>query len=221
MKCHVTIEHKGEKKTYSSRKGLGFQALAAKNQTPIEFDCRKSDCGICILRIKEGGASLSPKTKAEEDFLQAMNADKDERLACQANIWGDIVVEVEGMDFVTPQGVTLTEVAAKQAKQLQQDHQNFNGLPLRLYLDGKGCDGFSYGVTFDPQDKRDLKFEQHGVDLVVDPDTLQFTDGSIIDWVDDDRGQGFLVENPNQNSFRGKFFKQDAWKKQLYRNKKP
>ena len=35
------------------------------------------------------------KTDAEKDFLAAMRADPDERLACQTRILGDVRVEVE------------------------------------------------------------------------------------------------------------------------------
>ncbi len=37
------------------------------------------------------------------------------------------------------------------------------GTPLRLYLDGKGCDGFYYGICFDKRESGDL--ELHYEDL--------------------------------------------------------
>ena len=77
------------------RKGLGFQAICAKHPLPIEYDCRKADCGICILRVLHGLDNLSAKTIVEADFLRAMNADPDERLACQARVLGDVTVTVD------------------------------------------------------------------------------------------------------------------------------
>jgi ferredoxin len=91
----VTIVGPREQKSYRIRVGLGFQALCAREKTPLEFDCREADCGICIMRVVEGLKNLSDKTDAERDFLTAMRADDDERLACQARILGDVRVVVE------------------------------------------------------------------------------------------------------------------------------
>ena len=92
---NVTIIHKNKKETFRLRKGLGFQALGTQSPIPIEFDCRDADCGICIVRVLEGLEQLSDKTYAEADFLKAMHALADERLACQCRIFGDVTVEVE------------------------------------------------------------------------------------------------------------------------------
>ncbi len=91
----VTIVSSGAAKAYKIRKGLGFQALCAREKTPIEFDCREADCGICIMRVVRGLEHLNDKTAAERDFLIAMRAEPDERLACQARILGDVQVEIE------------------------------------------------------------------------------------------------------------------------------
>ena len=61
---------------------------------------------------------------------------------------------------------------------------------------------------------------QENINIVVDPDTYTFCKGSVIEWVDDDRGQGFLVENPNHKKFRGKFYKRQSWQKALTEKQK-
>ncbi|MGE0172571.1 MAG: 2Fe-2S iron-sulfur cluster-binding protein [Oligoflexales bacterium] len=91
----VTIIHRGKKTTRLVRKGLGFQALHSKSPTPLEFDCREADCGICIFKVLEGGENLSSMTERERDFLQAMRADPSERLGCQTRIFGPCTIEVE------------------------------------------------------------------------------------------------------------------------------
>lgn len=91
----VIIESQGEAKSYRIRAGLGFQALCAREKTAIEFDCREADCGICIVKVIAGLEHLNDKTDAERDFLAAMRADADERLACQVRILGDVRVQVE------------------------------------------------------------------------------------------------------------------------------
>ena len=77
------------------RKGLRLDALEAKHKTSLEFDCRKADCGICIFWVRSGRENLSEPAPAEMDFLKAMRAHPDERLACQCRVFGDVEIEVE------------------------------------------------------------------------------------------------------------------------------
>jgi ferredoxin len=95
MSVKITIRRGSETQTIQARSGLGFQAICARHNTGIEFDCRASDCGICIVKVIEGAEALSPKTVAEADFLRAMNADPDERLACQTRFMGDVEIAVD------------------------------------------------------------------------------------------------------------------------------
>jgi hypothetical protein len=95
MEIILTVHHKGKIREIPVRKGLGFQGVCAKHVIGLEFDCRKADCGICNIKILSGGEHLSPPTAAEADFLKAMRADPDERLACQVRILGDVAVEVD------------------------------------------------------------------------------------------------------------------------------
>ena len=95
----VSIHFKKEIHKYQLRRGLGFQALAAQQKTPLEFDCRKADCGICVIRVLKGQEHLADATLQEKEFLRAMHAEENERLACQCRLFGDVAIEVED---VTP-----------------------------------------------------------------------------------------------------------------------
>ena len=111
------------------------------------------------------------------------------------------------------QPIRLTDEACSNASRLAEAHP---GQALRLYLEGKGCDGFYYGICFDTIRQDDHHYPQdHGVTVVVDPDTITFVHGSTVEWIDDERGQGFLVNNPHHRKFRGKFFKRQAWQDHL------
>lgn len=111
--------------------------------------------------------------------------------------------------------IYLTPGALAQALELQRTTPEYSGLPLRLYIEGKGCDGFYYGVNFDKAEPDDLHFSIDELECIVDNRTLLFCKGSTIDWVDDERGKGFLVENPKEKSFRGKFYKKSTWRTRL------
>ncbi|MDE3269110.1 MAG: iron-sulfur cluster assembly accessory protein [Pseudomonadota bacterium] len=111
--------------------------------------------------------------------------------------------------------VTLTQHAIDKAVALNKNNQS-----LRLYLAGKGCDGFYYGVCFDDRSAEDLCFPQPStatpdINVIVDPDTLEFTKGSTITWETTKEGAGFLVQNPNHRKYRGKFFKKSTWQQRL------
>lgn len=111
--------------------------------------------------------------------------------------------------------INITETALAQAIAMKKNNPNYRDLQLRLYLEGKGCDGFYYGVTFDKPAHDDVQINQGEIDILIDEASLTFCEGSTITWVDDERGKGFLIENPNQKKFRGKFFKRSAWQKRL------
>ena len=93
MSEKITIEINGNE-TVEMRKGAKMTFLAKKTDS-IEFDCYKSDCGICIFSVVEGENNLSEKTTAEDDFLKAMRADSNERLACQCRALGHLKIEAD------------------------------------------------------------------------------------------------------------------------------
>ena len=113
----------------------------------------------------------------------------------------------------------LTPLAIVKSLELQKDFPRYHNLPLRLYIEGKGCDGFTYGVSFDSAESTDHIFNLGQLTCIIDAETLMFCRGSTIDWVDDERGCGFLVENPHQKKFRGKFYKRKVWLEMFTKSK--
>jgi iron-sulfur cluster assembly accessory protein len=107
--------------------------------------------------------------------------------------------------------ITFTPEALKEAERLAATEPAYKGQSLRVYIEGKGCDGFYYGVAFGDALPDDTKVAQGSLTIVVDKDSLQFLEGSVVTWIDDERGRGFLVENPNHKKFRGKFYKKKVW----------
>ncbi|RYZ60289.1 MAG: iron-sulfur cluster assembly accessory protein [Proteobacteria bacterium] len=127
----------------------------------------------------------------------------------------DIPMEGAAEESGKRDDISLTPEAWAMAKELSLSNPDYQGLPLRLYIEGKGCDGFYYGVNFDKAEADDLHFDVDGLECIVDPRTHLFCKGSTIDWVDDERGKGFLVENPKEKNFRGKFYKKSTWRTRL------
>ena len=71
---------------------------------------------------------------------------------------------------------------------------------LRLSVDGGGCAGFSYKFELGELGEGDSVAETGGVQLVVDPVSLDLVDGSAVDFVEELGGSAFRVTNPNAAS---------------------
>lgn len=114
------------------------------------------------------------------------------------------------------QNIILTEAAIQATTKLMAENAEYRQRSLRLYLAGKGCDGFDYGVSFDDPETGDQVFTiGESLKLLCDERSFEFVKGSTIDWVDDERGRGYVVSNPNHRKFRGKFYKKESWKTRL------
>ena len=92
-------------------------------------------------------------------------------------------------------GLTLTDRAAAKVKEISRTEK----LAARLRVRVVGSDGgFQYDAYFeDHASPLDDAFESKGVDIVVDPLSLQYLDGTTIDYVESDAGAGFKFDNPN------------------------
>ena len=115
-------------------------------------------------------------------------------------------------------GITFTEVGADKVREfLSAQGADVAVAGLRVGVKGGGCSGFQYQLAFDERRDDDIVFEDHGLQLLVDPQSLSYVDGSQIDYVDSLTGAGFQVVNPNVvaacgcgSSFRVKDEEQDA-----------
>ncbi|MDM5299353.1 iron-sulfur cluster assembly accessory protein [Bacillus pumilus] len=93
--------------------------------------------------------------------------------------------------------VTITEAAALQIKDMMKEHEEENAL-LRVGVKGGGCSGLSYGMGFDHEKaEKDIQFEQHGIQVLVDSESLDIMNGTIIDFKQSLMGGGFTIDNPN------------------------
>jgi len=92
--------------------------------------------------------------------------------------------------------VTLTERAANHV-------QNYlvkrgKGVGLRLGVRTTGCSGLAYKLEYaDAFNPEDLTFESHGVKVVVDPKSMEYIDGTELDFEREGLKEGFKFKNPN------------------------
>ena len=91
----------------------------------------------------------------------------------------------------------LTDAAIEKVKYFAKSMPDSEGKPLRVFIQGGGCSGFQYGFTFDEKKEGDNVLEQGGVTVVVDPQSATYLKGATVNYIEDFRGAGFSVENPN------------------------
>lgn len=75
--------------------------------------------------------------------------------------------------------------------------------PLRVAVSGGGCSGFQYEIRLDDRETDDLVLEGGGQRVVVDPVSLPYLAGAVIDFTDELIGARFVIENPNATSSCG------------------
>jgi iron-sulfur cluster insertion protein len=99
---------------------------------------------------------------------------------------------------IQTQTIQLTPAAAEIVRGLRQQQNLNESYALRVYISGQTCSGFQYGMALDNNTRpTDNVFESDGLKVLIDESSIQHMAGATIDYIDDHRGKGFLVENPN------------------------
>ena len=93
--------------------------------------------------------------------------------------------------------VQLTDIAAEKVRAFIAGQRAEGNVGLRVGVRGGGCSGFQYALALDEQHDDDHIFETSGIRVLVDPASLQYVDGSTVDYTESFMGSGFDVSNPN------------------------
>ncbi len=100
-------------------------------------------------------------------------------------------------------GVGLSESAVEKLSGLIAAEGDSSQM-LRITVNGGGCSGFTYAFDFDDKaNEDDRTFETDGVKVVVDEASLEFINGSVLNYVESLGGSHFTLENPNATSSCG------------------
>ena len=99
--------------------------------------------------------------------------------------------------------ITITDSAKEKIKDLLLEENNPN-LKLRMFVQGGGCSGFSYGFSFDElENEDDFKFNIGLTHILVDAISMQYVEGASIDYTEDLYGSEFKISNPQAVSTCG------------------
>lgn len=99
--------------------------------------------------------------------------------------------------------ISLSEKAIEKIKEYAAQMPETEGKELRIFIQGVGCSGFSYGFTFDTEREGDTVVEEDHLKVLIDDRSAPHLAGARVDFVDDDRGSGFTVDNPNAPASSG------------------
>jgi iron-sulfur cluster assembly protein len=129
--------------------------------------------------------SLAPRTSVHEPEDPSQHQPVD-----PLRFEGDAAVET----------VRLTKKAIEMAKKALLK-RGTSEAALRLGVRGGGCSGVSYAIEFsDKVRERDHVYDFDGLRVVVDPKSLVYLRGSVLDYEVRLMQHGFKFKNPNEKS---------------------
>lgn len=117
---------------------------------------------------------------------------------------------------MTKNNISFTQQALEQIVLIIKNDFTVEGKVLRLTISGKECDGFNYDFGFDDNHPDDIveefNYKDTSFKLARDPFTAHYFQNGKIDYKLDLQNNidGFVVTNFNQDSFQGKFFKDES-----------
>ena len=93
--------------------------------------------------------------------------------------------------------VTVSPKAAEKIKEFMAEEAEKPQF-LRVYVQGGGCSGLSYGMGFEKAaEEDDIVIEESGVKLLVDSYSQDHLKGANVDYIESLMGSGFKINNPN------------------------
>ena len=91
--------------------------------------------------------------------------------------------------------ISLTQSAANRVRSYLQ--KRGSGVGLRLGVKKTGCSGFAYVINYaDAVEENDTVFEDRGIKVVVDEDSLPLIDGTEVDFTKQGLNEAFKFRNP-------------------------
>ena len=93
--------------------------------------------------------------------------------------------------------ISVTDTAAKKISEAQSS-QDIGDKMLRIGVFPGGCSGgYQYALGFDLKADNDSVFESNGLEVIVKSEDIEKINGTEIDYIISEMGEGFRVNNPN------------------------
>jgi iron-sulfur cluster assembly protein len=94
--------------------------------------------------------------------------------------------------------IKVNDTAKEQVTKILHEGKHPQDSFVRVGVQGGGCSGLMYELSFDNQLKEEDKvFEDNGVKVVVDKKSFLYLVGTELDYSGGLNGKGFVFKNPN------------------------
>ena len=100
--------------------------------------------------------------------------------------------------------ISMTERAVKEVRRIFDEQNLSYSTVLRVGVKGGGCSGFSYTLGFDDKiGELDQIAKHEEIQVVCDPKSFLYLNGTEVDFEESLMGRGFKFQNPNASKTCG------------------
>ena len=104
---------------------------------------------------------------------------------------------------ISEPSLTITAAALARVRDLIREEGD-PALKLRVSIEGGGCSGFQYDFSLSAERAEDdFVLARDGLELLVDPLSMQYLEGAEVDYVEQLSGAQFVIHNPNAKATCG------------------
>jgi iron-sulfur cluster assembly protein len=99
--------------------------------------------------------------------------------------------------------ISITEKAIQQIEAISKEENPDGSKGLRLAVTGGGCSGLSYKIEFSEAKEKDNVLQFGEIKVLIDPKSVIYLKGIVLDFKDGLNGKGFVFDNPNAKNTCG------------------
>lgn len=99
--------------------------------------------------------------------------------------------------------IHITDKALEEIRNISIKDNADGSKGLRLAVTGGGCSGLSYKIEFSHQKDKDNILNFEDIKVFIDPKSLIYLKGIVLDYKDGLSGKGFVFDNPNAKNTCG------------------
>ncbi len=98
---------------------------------------------------------------------------------------------------MTSTSISITDSAFKRGAELAALEKDSNAV-LRISVDGGGCSGFIYKYEMTSTlEADDVIFTKNNSTIIIDPMSLEYMSGSVVDFIEELGSSYFSIKNPH------------------------
>ncbi|QJC29817.1 iron-sulfur cluster insertion protein ErpA [Enterobacteriaceae endosymbiont of Plateumaris sericea] len=97
---------------------------------------------------------------------------------------------------LTNTSIKITKIAINRIKKFIINN-HIKKVNFRIFIIGGGCNGFKYEFILDEKiNKKDIIIKLLDFSILIDPISMQYLFGSVIDYIENIEGSKFIIRNP-------------------------